>query len=1134
MKKLTPERWETFFWDKSQKKFKGISFEELVTEILKCEYPGENWERTQISWDGKKDFAYTFWEENQCFFKWAECKMHRDNLSINILAPTLIMSTLRPVNEILIFSYSKLNSNARSSLAEFAEIHRKTIRIYDDEKLESLIFKHKEKICFHRFFPDYFDIDGKLEIDGSLHCEERIYIYRQNRMLSRGSLARERIRVNELIEIWVEVENATLQQQEIQIIIDLQKSGADRFFESAGRLLKIEKSAILQAGEIISAVFPFRITNYAPKTALPPVEIRKKQKTLQNLQGEFMGTWLIDIPLIGFQNFLEAMDEFYSLGGCSIGTLHGSGGVGKTRLLREIQSRYVLNGNKSIWVSAVRTNFTALVWLRRVFSQLYTLPLFEVLDANLCLEENSIQESVAMRILYDMDYSITDNKVLIAHALLDALSKQKHLLVLDDLQDFDGESLDVVNAVLNAAENYAYVRILISFNTDLLTVGSKASHLFYRLEKLRQEDPNGYRLKKIDGLTPEQAVMYIKHCLGYRDHPGNLASVSYDAAIRLIASMAHYNPLYMEQILRSLCEQRIICNNGDHFYLYDNQRLEQGLNHLPEDMERSFDRRWREAKALLGETFNQAKNLIQCLCFFGELPGAFLSEEVWESDVLDFLIQHGFVSRQERIVFYHQLIGRFFSRKYPSFPQKLAQLFLKIIEKHQLTSVYPAQYYICLFQCRRPQEKQVSNAIEVMLNRRIPESMVGEYSRVLFNVLETKELFKLCQPELLLEFYSRYCYHQQAVKGNVAAGEVYQHVYEMYLSRYPIFRSKGEQYFLFIKEYLNVLLVLHQNPKVIAIVSALLENIHAFSFSSQRQRSQAEATVLNRLHVALSRTGQTDETGKCPTEALNPLQKSLTIARALNDSDRIIQNEIDYGYVYYLFRGPYEKTVWHWFAAEREWAANRERVPSWEGGVYYHVALASTIEACQKEGSFAKVLDSIKKVEHFYSRNLITPYFLVKTQTLKTVVFMMQQEAAEEILQQLIETENLCQTSGITGLFAVCSYLKGMLSEHWEKKLEQAAIYYEKAIWQYANKCSNGQEERDFHTLKELAMALRRCQGASQTANRSIAAIKHAGLRVSLEKIITLSEEDWIIREKEPPFKGALFHAASGLNYPCF
>ncbi|MCC8156496.1 MAG: hypothetical protein LIO54_04365 [Oscillospiraceae bacterium] len=132
---------------------KGILFEDLIEKLLKAVFPEEEWRRTKKSYDGKRDFVYPA-DEKLPEQKWAECKNYKDNLSINIIAPTLVMGSIENINSIYFFSYSRLNSNALEGLYHYSKHNSKTIKVYDGSILESLICKYRYIKDISEFFPE--------------------------------------------------------------------------------------------------------------------------------------------------------------------------------------------------------------------------------------------------------------------------------------------------------------------------------------------------------------------------------------------------------------------------------------------------------------------------------------------------------------------------------------------------------------------------------------------------------------------------------------------------------------------------------------------------------------------------------------------------------------------------------------------------------------------------------------------------------------------------------------------------------------------------------------------------------------------------------------------------------------------
>ncbi len=147
-----------------QAKNKGILFEDVIEKLLLSMFPEETWKRTSESHDGKRDFVYPA-EEYLDEQKWAECKNYTSNLSINTIAPTLIMGAINNIKSIFFFSYSPLNDTAIENLLQFSEMEKLDVRIYDGNFLENLICLHHAQNGIEKFFPNTDFEKAREELD---------------------------------------------------------------------------------------------------------------------------------------------------------------------------------------------------------------------------------------------------------------------------------------------------------------------------------------------------------------------------------------------------------------------------------------------------------------------------------------------------------------------------------------------------------------------------------------------------------------------------------------------------------------------------------------------------------------------------------------------------------------------------------------------------------------------------------------------------------------------------------------------------------------------------------------------------------------------------------------------------------
>ena len=146
MKKLTAEKWGKFG-------INGVLFEELARDLLELEYPGKSFYLTKHSHDGSKDAVceIPLLEQTKAEI-WMECKYHKKALEVKEVAMTLVMAMLDNAQQIVFFSYSKVNRGFDKYIARYKKELKKEVILYDDEALEDLIIKHWDKEKIRNYF----------------------------------------------------------------------------------------------------------------------------------------------------------------------------------------------------------------------------------------------------------------------------------------------------------------------------------------------------------------------------------------------------------------------------------------------------------------------------------------------------------------------------------------------------------------------------------------------------------------------------------------------------------------------------------------------------------------------------------------------------------------------------------------------------------------------------------------------------------------------------------------------------------------------------------------------------------------------------------------------------------------------
>ena len=371
MKYLTD--WNAF---KENGSFNGNLFEDLVKELLACMYPNVIWEQTKKSWDGNKDFVSKGLHSNE---KWAECKCYKKKLDLKVLAPTLVMSTVSNIKDILIFSYSEINTNAKRKIAQFAESQEATIIVYENEVLEELILKYQDVLNIEIYFPSFkkctytdLALQNQLSFLNSRIMKEQSWRY----------LKKERLRINDIIKITVTVCNSSLKSVDCSLEIK-------KYEKNMAMLTPSKIDSVLKGGEIKCYYFHMQINHYDNLIKMPEVYLNKIK-----ILSAFSITcdWLLEKPLIGCINECEKIKN----------------------VLNSSQ-----NNNPHTFLITPDLDASLCNWIKLLIANLYDLPIIDIAFAETQIMDTG---SLLTNILYNSKFQFTVHKNEIIRLLLSKIA----------------------------------------------------------------------------------------------------------------------------------------------------------------------------------------------------------------------------------------------------------------------------------------------------------------------------------------------------------------------------------------------------------------------------------------------------------------------------------------------------------------------------------------------------------------------------------------------------------------------------------------------------------------------------------------------------------------------------------------
>lgn len=397
MKYLTD--WNAF---KENGSFNGNLFEDLVKELLACMYPNVIWEQTKKSWDGNKDFVSKGLHSNE---KWAECKCYKKKLDLKVLAPTLVMSTVSNIKDILIFSYSEINTNAKRKIAQFAESQEATIIVYENEVLEELILKYQDVLNIEIYFPSFKKCTYT---DLALQNQLSFLNSRIMKEQSWRELKKERLRINDIIKITVTVCNSSLKSVDCSLEIK-------KYEKNMAMLTPSKIDSVLKGGEIKCYYFHMQINHYDNLIKMPEVYLNKIK-----ILSAFSITcdWLLEKPLIGCINECEKIKNVLNSSQNNILVILGRSGVGKSRLLKEYYHKM-----KSMYPHTflITPDLDASLcnWIKLLIANLYDLPIIDIAFAETQIMDTG---SLLKNILYNSKFQFTVHKNEIIRLLLSKIA----------------------------------------------------------------------------------------------------------------------------------------------------------------------------------------------------------------------------------------------------------------------------------------------------------------------------------------------------------------------------------------------------------------------------------------------------------------------------------------------------------------------------------------------------------------------------------------------------------------------------------------------------------------------------------------------------------------------------------------
>jgi hypothetical protein len=934
MEYLKPEYWNIFM--DSEGKFIGKKFEELVHDILRLGFGGD-WQQTPLSWDGGKDFINNSYNGNSK--GWAECKMYRKNLTTHNFAKTLVMAVNNSIDSIIIFSYSPLVKNAQIHLGDFATMTNKSIQVFDDSKLEQLMFKHLSGREFKKYFP------------GFVYLHQNTFTY--SSYLSYSFLSNDiTIEWSQLNEEQTQERNIVTKRNtpclyELCFISNLTtredlKIDFSSFFTNTGQLdyrfnfvnlptlllenqNKIELDSArdeIENTNYIRTVIPGQIFSlklyFIPievgELVIPPINFHFGDIKEQFAQKKLTVSNLASPPLIGAEihETIHNTDLAISSNNRVVFQIVcGGSGVGKTRYAKEIIDRLLkYNFRVNILDGSTSNCDNFAKFVVELLTQLYKLPnpyKFENKDITINLleeegaytEKDEIVYSIIKQCIHNNEIDKEDLKKKLIPVLFKLILERRSALIIDNVQALDDDIIDLLYRLLELNNTVGQNFIMYIFNTDTLDLNSK-SWAFYN--QLQNSSLLNKSFVSITPFKPTDVRLFIDSTIRIKDN--KQFSTEHQGLFRQIVKDIPARPFYLSQFIDLLFQDEIISLDKGEFYINDISSLDRQLKTLS-------NKETDILTARLSRLTDTQLNVLSLIIYLGEIDFVLLKSLLPNDiDAIEYLTDANFLIKEyDKVKIIHSLMDNFLVQKAEEYCK-----FLKAVIKESI----------------------LSNAF-----------LRKQYPHALFSISSESHLFDSAILKVLR-------LSEISTRNQFYAKKILDYIY---------FSPKGlkpEQYLFAINKILS--LVCHDNRKI--FLSKLLEmwefledyiptsNIQAVhyieiarecgSFLTVYGQYDASIKILNeaiskvKSHVTDSRTRNkliarlTNRIGVNFKQALdyNKSKKFLLFALELSTKSESVVEEyltyIDLGYIFYGRNK--EKTIEYWKNVHDLSVENEEKI----------------------------------------------------------------------------------------------------------------------------------------------------------------------------------------------------------------
>lgn len=908
---------------KTRKIHDGKKFEEMVSDLLEKMYPDTgSWNPTAATHDGSRDY-YT---QIQDRLLWAECKNYNNNIALSTIAPTLVMAQVCNVDELLFFSSSPINENTKKKLCFYSHINKKVVKFYDGEVFEQLLFQYRAVLDKYLGSPD---IEAPTDSAGYtvyqwLFKNPFLNNYKADYVFDKEPL---KLQYNDVFSICYAIINCDVQNP-LEVVFTLDPAGEDydcfallnrEDEESSDRNICIRKR--LTPNEMYFHSFNFRIIKNKSSMALPVIRVSINRaehiEEIPAIEKNIECTCLGKAQLVGshYENILARLEsEILDVNYLSGILIYGSSGTGKTRLLEDslkllIKHDYkVLNFVGIVEDSGINVIKEIVYVLFELSDELINYDLLEQVVPKELVQSTEVKTVIMfLKYLSEPNANIKDIIKKYGKIIYEKLSREKYVLIIDNLQYFDDSMILFLEELLRYSKNNNrdnWLSLILVINTDYTDDASSCIKIKYMVEQLSAGSGCKFVSEPIDGFaTPEISLNFLKQIL-------RMKSEDYDNHLLKLVNRLSSKPYYIEQAIIDLINREIITFVNDVLYIKEPDKFINSLDSIPDGINETMKKRW----AFLLERYPQYRmdflTALSMIHLCRKIDKVFWDRIQFHFAALNILCDYHIIKREytRRTCYYlfdHDLVENYFCQTLSLNDFGIAYLHNGYME--EIKNYNPAIYNICLLKYEKMTFDELNLFISSSSKITISYKIFYTYYELLANKYLNVEVSG-SNDKLWLFNLNQICIRIRDRLGNRQAEELFLHVYGHIAFQDEKVQNAFEEYTTLLFTLCETLEHLGMDNRVIEIYNEHLSYFRKTSFNDRTEIKEVIAFIHNRLHVAYKRTNR-DDAGRMQWAHL---KTSLKLSKNLSDKRYLAENLFDQGNLYYDFSCHQKKLLECW------------------------------------------------------------------------------------------------------------------------------------------------------------------------------------------------------------------------------